>query len=611
MRITSRLVVGVAMALASVSFPMPALSAPSHSSHAPFVEGRVLVQPKAGLPDARFRGMLRRHDATSAGALAKRLGTHVVHVPAGDEERVAAALSRNPFVKFAEPDWHIPPVETPDDPLFSDAWHLSKTEAPNAWDLTKGSEVVVAVLDTGVNDTHEDLSAKVLAGWNVASDSDDTSDVHGHGTKTSGVAGAATDNATGVSSVGWQVQILPVRITDSSDGWATASDIANGLAWASEQGARIASLSFDVAGSSTVERAADQFRSDGGLVIAAAGNTGDDRGYEASDAHVMVAATNSSDGHPSWSSHGDYVDVSAPGVDIATTTRGGGYAGMSGTSASTPVVAGVVALMRSANAGLSGSQLESLLFEAVDDIGASGWDPYFGHGRVNAHAAVVAASEATSADTTPPTVEIDSPSDGATVADVVNVIVLADDDVGVAEVALHVDGAEFATETSEPYEFAWDSTSVGDGETTFTAVATDEAGNSTTSSKVSVQVSNDSTSDDDTTAPTVTIGSPDDGATVSGTLKIEAWATDDGSVTQIDIQVAGELLCSGGSPLSCTWNTRKTADGSHSISATAHDDADNTGSTAISVTVANSKDGDSTDDDGGNGGGWGKGGKPK
>src|SRR5206468_9006720 len=149
--------------------------------------------------------------------------------------------------------------------------------------------------------------------------------------------------------------------------------------------------------------------------------------------------TDSNDAIASFSNTGNNIDVSAPGVNIVTTIRGGGYGYATGTSASAPLVAGVAALMISVNPSLTGSQVRDLIKQSADDLGAPGWDPGYGSGRVRADKALLAAMQATGGtnappDTTAPTTTINSPSAGSTVSGVVTISILATDDVGITMV---------------------------------------------------------------------------------------------------------------------------------------------------------------------------------
>lgn len=269
---------------------------------------------------------------------------------------------------------------------------MPKISGPGAWDISQGlSSVIIAILDSGVDCAHPDLGAKCTAGWNFYNNNSDTSDVYGHGTKVAGSATALSNNATGVASVAWQNLLMPIRVTDTQ-GYGYVSAIAKGLTWAVDNGARVMNLSFGgVAGISTIASAAQYVVNHGGLVVAAAGNCGCFDSTAENPYMISVSATDSSDNLASFSSTGNYVDLSAPGVSIYTTTKGGSYGGVSGTSFSSPIIAGVAALVMSANAALTPTGVESVLEANADDLGAAGYDTSFGFGRVNAYKAVLAA----------------------------------------------------------------------------------------------------------------------------------------------------------------------------------------------------------------------------
>ncbi|ADE15325.1 peptidase S8 and S53 subtilisin kexin sedolisin [Nitrosococcus halophilus Nc 4] len=574
----------------------------------PWAPGRLLVQPKAGLPDSELNKIFARTGATSKGRIGP-LNVHIVDVPEQAEEAVARALARNPHIKFAEKDWVVELSETiPDDPKYSSAWHLPKIAAPLAWDTAFGDNITVAVLDTGVDDTHPDLFGKVLSGWNTAGNNSNTSDIHGHGTKVAGTAAASSNNSQGVASIAWNALIMPLRVTDSSDGWAYWSDIAEALTWAADQGAQVANISYDVTNSSTVSNAAQYFQSLGGIVVVAAGNSGSNPGYSDNPYMISVSATTSSDSKASWSSYGDYVDVSAPGAGIWTTTRGGSYGSVSGTSFASPATAGVVALILSANPFLSPGEIESILESTADDLGSSGWDSFYGHGRINAYSAVVAASETNAIDTQAPSVAILSPSEGATVSGTVAIDVSAEDNAGVTRVDLYANDQFVGSDTTSLYGFSWDSTQVADGSVSLIAYAYDAAGNEGVSSTVTLLVDNTPDSSD-TTPPSVSITEPAEGSTVSGTVHITVNASDNTDLAAIQLFIDGAMRsATDTSPLSYSWNTRKDAKGSHSISAVAEDRAGNTATTSITVNVGSGSKGGSG---GGKGNGNGKGGKDK
>ena len=580
----------VAVALAR---PVQAVdhTASEQSPAGPWARGRILVAPATGLSDTQFGTILRGHGAKSQGRL-NGLNVHVVELPVsaeGHEETVAAALARNPNVKFAEVDRLIAPSAiTDNDTYFSMEWHLPKVFATTAWSYSLGTGVTIAILDSGVDSSHPDLSAQLVPGWNFYDNNSNTSDVTGHGTAVAGTAAAASDNGIGVSSIAGGARIMPVRIADPT-GYAYWSTVAQGITWAADHGARVASLSYQGASaSSTIISAAQYLRSKGGVLIVAAGNTGAIDNTASTPYITVVSATDQNDAFCSFSTYGSFVDISAPGTGIISTMKGGGYGTFSGTSFSTPIVAASAALVIAKRPDFAPSQIDSTLLSTATDLGAAGRDIYFGYGRVNAAAAVQQAATASTADTTAPSVAITSPT-GGTVSGTVAISVNATDNVGVTKVALRINGSVVASDTSSPYQYAWNSATVANGTVTVTAVAYDAAGNSTVSAPVSLNVSNATLSvvASDTTPPGVILTSPANGSVVSGMVSVKTSASDNSGAAGITqaLYIDGALKATAiGTPLSYNWNTRKATKGTHTLQVRAHDAAGNSTSVGISVT---------------------------
>jgi hypothetical protein len=586
--------------LPSNAQPVPAQSTnPSQFRHA---KGRVLVQPRAGLSDDAFDKILLQHGGRRAGQI-HQIGVHFIELPAtANEQAVVNALRSNPHIKFAELDLAAPPNLTVNDQLFPNEWHLNKIGAPTAWSTVTGSGVIIAILDSGVDSTHPDLIPNLVPGWNFYDNNSNTSDVQGHGTGVAGIAAAVGNDTIGVAGVSFKSKIMPLRITDAT-GYAYWSLVAQGITYAADHGARVANVSYEGACcSSTIISAAQYLRSKGGVLTASAGNDGTLMTYTPSDFVTTVSATDSSDAFASFSASGNYIDVAAPGVGIWTTTKGGGYAALSGTSGSAPLTAGVYALMIAANPKLAPSTLDSILFKTAVPLGASGYDIYYGWGRVNAFGAVASALQTTAPiDTTSPTASMTTPSASSTVRGLVPVSVNAADNIGVTKVVLWVNGVAYATDAISPYAFSWDTTKVPDGTNTLRATAFDAAGNQGNSAAITVTVAND------TTAPKVTIGSPLSGTVVSGNVAINVTATDNNKVSQIALTIDGkQVALSSGSSLSYTWSvstSSTTSTGSippgqrkkqqataqsgtsHTITAIAMDPAGNRGTASVTVTV--------------------------
>jgi hypothetical protein len=439
---------------------------------------------------------------------------------------------------------------------------------------------VIAIIDTGVDGTHPDLSSRMVPGWNFYDNNSNTADVQGHGTATAGTAAATLNNGTGVAGIAGQARIMPLRISDTS-GTGYFSAIAQAITHAADNGARVASISYaNLLQSSAVLSAAQYMKSKGGLVVIAAGNSGASESFTPSTNVITVSATDRNDVKTSWSSYGSFVSVAAPGLDIWTTNRGGGYGAWWGTSFATPATAGTLALMFAAKPSLSNAQAESLLYSTAVDLGAVGRDTYYGYGRVNAGAAVQAAlnTSATPSDTTPPTASITAPAAGAVVSGLVAVNVSASDNVGVTKVELRVNGALSASDSTSPFAFSWDSTTAANGSATLQVVAYDAAGNAGASSTLAVTVSNAGPTTADTTPPIVSIVAPTNGGTVSGTVTVSAQATDNIAVARVEFWINGVLKATDTSaPYSMNWNT-KGLSGTQTIVARAFDAAGNSAS---------------------------------
>jgi thermitase len=554
-----------------------------------WVSGRVLVMPRAGLSDSELGKIVGQHRGKARRIGASRL--YVVDLPAGvSEADVADQLSRHPHLKFAELDRRIPAASIPNDPYTGSEWHLNQIGVPAALDVAQGAGVTIAILDTGVDCTHPDLAANCVAGWNFYDNNSNTADVNGHGTTVAGAAAAATNNGMGVAAVAGQSKIMPIRIADPS-AYATWSTVAQGITYAADHGARIANLSYaNMAGSSTIQSAAQYMKSKGGLVVVSAGNNGVDEGFAPTTTMIPVSATDSNDQITSWSSFGSFVAVSAPGLNIYTTGPSGSYWTCWGTSFSAPITAGTLALMMSAKPTLANTQIESLLYSTAVDLGAAGRDKYYGYGRINAAAAVqAAAATSTVTDTQAPTAAISAPLASASVSGLVTVNVSASDNVGVVRVDLRVNGQTVASDTTSPFGFSWDSTKTANGMANLTVVAYDAAGNAGSSATVAVNVANAAASTTaDTTPPAVAITSPAAGKVQSkGSVTVTTSASDNSGAAGITqrLYIDGALVTTvNGASLSYGWNLNKVAAGSHSLKVVANDAANNTSSVTTLVT---------------------------
>jgi thermitase len=557
------------------------------ASQADHVPGRLLLQPKPGVPELVVQGLVARSGARQVGAI-QQINVRVLQVPPAALPSVLAALQHNQNVEFAEPDYLVEPALTPNDTYYSLEWHLPKMQAPQAWDITTGSsQVTIAILDSGVDATHPDLSPLIVPGWNVFDNSADTSDMTGHGTGVAGNAAAVGNNGVGIAALAWNCRIMPIRVADPT-GCATDSMLAAGLTYAADHGARVANASFGISGlSSTLSSAAQYFQSKGGVFTGSAGNDGT-FDSTADDPYILrISATDSSDVLASFSSTGNNIDLCAPGVSIVTTTKGGGYGYATGTSASAPLVAGVAALVLSVNPSLTGSQVQQILKQSADGLGATGWDSSYGWGRVNALKAVQAALNPGSGDSTPPSVQIAAPTAGSVLAGVAAINISGSDNVAVTRVEFYLNGTGVATNANAPATYSWDTTLYGNGSYTLQARAYDAAGNVGTSTSVPVTVQNPVP---DTTPPTAQITAPANGSTLSGTVSVKIAASDNVGVTLVEYYLNGTLAGSGGGATTAfSWNTTLYPNGSYTLQVRAYDAAGNVGTSALlTVSVRNS-----------------------
>ena len=333
-----------------------------------FAEDRILVQPKPGTDRdalARFHAARRAKVLQTFDAIGR---LQIVTVPKGEAvPGFIAKYQRSGLVEFAEPDYFAHVAATPNDPDYTNGtlWGLNTIQAPAAWDvLTSASNILVAVVDTGVRYTHEDLAANMWVnpndgghGWNAIAGTSDPSDDSGHGTMVAGVLGAVGNNGKGVVGVAWRVQIMACKCFNSL-GVGQVSDIVTCLDYARTNGARIINASWGSTNSLALSNAVYSLRDAGIIVVAACGNTGTNIDvaptYPASyplDNIVSVAYTTRGDTLASASNYGaTSVHLAAPGEQITSTfgaMDSGTYAYYteSGTSFAAPYVAGACALM--------------------------------------------------------------------------------------------------------------------------------------------------------------------------------------------------------------------------------------------------------------------------
>jgi subtilisin family serine protease len=309
---------------------------------------------------------------------------------------LAAQVAGMSQVVYAEPNHVRNADRTPNDTMLDQQWNLRTIRASDAWDITTGGDITIAVLDTGVSPTHPDLKDKLLPGYDFFNHDADPRDDEGHGTHTAGIAAAASDNGAGVAGICWTCKILPVKVLGRR-GQGDDATIAEGIRWAVDHGARVISMSLGGPDDTRVLRDAVDYANDHDVLIVAASGNGQAYGntpnYPAAYPSVMaVTATNSADAVTSFSTTGGFIDIAAPGVGVWSTIWdhefGDTYGSASGTSTAAPHVAGAAALVLSERPDLHAGQVAEILEASADDVDAPGKDSETGFGRLNVLRAV-------------------------------------------------------------------------------------------------------------------------------------------------------------------------------------------------------------------------------
>ncbi|MCQ3830976.1 S8 family peptidase [Microbulbifer elongatus] len=417
----------------------------SHSSPSvanPMVAGELLVQRGGDTPQGWQRETLSAEILDEALAVAGALHTGLSGTIL---QRLQLLYARKSLLAQSdtlrvEPNFLYHRSATPNDPLYLRQWHYRSIELPAAWSLSESnSDIVIAVLDTGIFSAHPDLADKIREGYDLISDPQRARDGDGpdpdpedpgdlaqnpasswHGTHVAGTAAADTDNAEGVSGSGWNTSIMPLRVLgvgggtsyDAAQAVLYAAGLANGSGALPTRSADIINMSFGGSGYSQIlQDAIDAARSVGLIAVAAAGNDGTEApSYPAALRGVLaVSATDATDELAYYSNFGDWVDIAAPGGDLRINAEDGilstyvdeavtntaSYRHLQGTSMAAPHVAGALALMKSLNPALAPDDVDALLAEGrlTRDIGETGRDIQFGHGLIDAESAALSANQ--------------------------------------------------------------------------------------------------------------------------------------------------------------------------------------------------------------------------
>lgn len=417
---------------------------------------RLGMEQRAG-GRGRGRLMALRRSSLTAAQRGKRLGAAASKSGSIADPDLRArwetllaikSLRRDPQVEYAEPNYEIRALATPDDEAYPFQWHYPLIALPEAWDTSTGDpEVVIAVVDTGVLSNHPDLAGQLVDGYDFVRDPLSARDGDGidpnpqdpgnnlgagsssfHGTHVSGTVAARGNNSRGVAGAAYTSRVMPVRALGAG-GAGTSYDVDQAVRFAAGlpndsgtlplQAADIINLSLGGGPFSQASQALyDEVRAAGVLVVAAAGNEASSLpGYPASyEGVISVSAVDAQRQLTPYSNFGSKIDIAAPGGDSSVDFNGDGYPDgvlstggsstasgleyvytfLSGTSMASPHVAAVLALMKSVNPQLTPADIDALLVrgDLSDDLGASGRDDLYGHGIINAQRAVLAALEA-------------------------------------------------------------------------------------------------------------------------------------------------------------------------------------------------------------------------
>jgi type VII secretion-associated serine protease mycosin len=406
----------------------PIYAAPTGNKNAPRFVNRLVVKFKSGSSASTIRSFQQRF-ALSAVREVSALGVGVMGLPAGkDASSVIKSIQGHPSIEYVEPDYiftvpkravktaaaaktaaktaarKVAAVGAFNDALIDRQWGLTKIGMPRTWQHNTGAaQVVVAVIDTGVDTRHPDLAANLVQGASVLPGATGPDDDHGHGTHVAGVIAALGHNGVGIAGVAPRCKIMPVKVLNR-EGKGDTGDIVAGLLYAVNHGAKVVNMSLGgTGGSRALKDAIEYALSKDVVVVAAMGNEGANaQEYPAGYPGVIaVGATDSSDEIASFSNFGSWISVAAPGEDIlstlptrdvyvtATEGKDNSYDVMDGTSMAAPFVAGLAALIRSQYPTMPAAAVKARIERSADDLGDPGFDEQFGHGRINAARAIL------------------------------------------------------------------------------------------------------------------------------------------------------------------------------------------------------------------------------
>ncbi|KAB7704036.1 S8 family serine peptidase [Bacillus aerolatus] len=348
-----------------------------------YYDKEVVVNFKVSPSEVSLNKMVREID----GELKEKLDS--VYIFKSNSKTTAELMkyfNQNDNVTYAEPHYILLQNEVNDTYYQNYQWNLPAIGTETGWNVTRGSkDVKIAVVDTGVDLDHPDLSHRLIKGYNVLANNNNPDDDNGHGTHVAGIIASVTNNGEGVAGITWYNPIIPVKVMNSQ-GIGGSFDVAKGILWAVDHGADVINLSLgNYQPSSVMEEAIRYAMEKDVVVISAAGNDNSSQpSFPAAYPGVLsVAAVDWEGKRAPFSNYGDYIDIAAPGVYIASTFSNGQYASLSGTSMAAPHVSALAGLIRSLDPDMKSTEVVETMTQTTQKVGQAVPNIYYGNGVID------------------------------------------------------------------------------------------------------------------------------------------------------------------------------------------------------------------------------------